>query len=237
MLRPLKEKWDREKEGNHSTSSQGNEVSGILNYMDDIAIYSETVEEHLVLLRKVLRRLQQFGLRAKLSKTFIGYKELKFLGRIIDKDGVRVDPDKVAPILALKKPKGPQAKSQLRAICGGANYYRGYIPDYAGIIAPLHSLLKKGVNVVEKWGTAQDQALARVKKALSTPPILAHPDPNKKYIIKTDASKGYAAGVCSQMGPHGERVIGYVSTKVFHRVFLFPAVILISVPYLVQLFG
>jgi len=67
--------------------------------------------------------------------------------------------------------------------------------------------------VVENWGPTQDAALEEVKKALSSAPVLAYPDPNRKFIIKTDASKGFAAGICSQEGPDGEQVVEYVSTS------------------------
>jgi len=193
-------------------AAETTETSGVCNYMDDILIYSESKAEHLRLLDLVMKRLIRFGLRAKLSKTYIGYRKLKFLGRIVSREGVEADPEKVAPILALVKPEGPQAKTQLRAICGGVNYYKAYIKDYAGLMEPLNELLKKGVNVVDNWTDIHDDALQNVKDALSSAPVLAYPDPNKKFIVKTDASKGFAAAVCSQEGPQGEQVIEYVST-------------------------
>ena len=74
------------------------------NYLDDIIIYSENFETHMRLLKKVLKKLEDFGLRVKLSKTNICHKELKFLGRIVSNKGVRVDPDKVKAVMEMKQP-------------------------------------------------------------------------------------------------------------------------------------
>jgi hypothetical protein len=189
------------------------EVFGVYNYLDDIIIFSETARTQMRLLKQVLARLVEFGLRAKLSKTHVGYTELRFLGRIVSEKGVRIDKERIKPLLEMRKPTGRQAKTQLRAIIGGANYYNSYIRHYAEVMEPLFRLLKKDVNVVQQWGKEQEDTLTLVKRLLTTAPILAYPDPDRQFILKTDASKNFIGGVLSQKDKNGrDQVIEYTSS-------------------------
>ena len=104
----------------------------------------------------------------------------------------------------MKRPTGGQAKSKLRTIVGGANYYCTYIEQFSEMMEPLNRLLGKGINVVDGWGQEQDTALANVKEKLITAPVLAYPDPSKPFILKTDASKNFIGHVLSQTGPDGK---------------------------------
>ena len=218
VLRDIKDEASETRYGRTTGEKKGEpntkrEACGVYNYLDDIIIYSEKFSTHMRLLRKVLKKLEDFGLRAKLSKTNICHSELKFLGRIVSEKGVRVDPDKVKAVMEMKKPEGRNAKSQLRSIIGGTNYYGSFIKNYSEKVGPLNHLLKKGKIVTEEWGEAQDKALEEIKKALSKSPILAYPNPDKPFIISTDASQGFVGCVLKQQDDQGkERVVDYGSS-------------------------
>ena len=142
VLRDIKDEASETRYGRTTGEKKGEpntkrEACGVYNYLDDIIIYSEKFSTHMRLLRKVLKKLEDFGLRAKLSKTNICHSELKFLGRIVSEKGVRVDPDKVKAVMEMKKPEGRNAKSQLRSIIGGTNYYGTFIKNYSQKVGPL----------------------------------------------------------------------------------------------------
>jgi hypothetical protein len=157
-------------------------------YIDDIVIYSKTAEDHLQHIAKILQRLQKHGLRVKFSKCQLFKSEIEYLGYLVGKDGLKVNPAKIKAINEFPTPKDVKG---IQAFLGVVGYFRQFIPDYATIARPLYLLLKKEVKF--SWGEEQAQALQAFKKALTTAPVLAFPDFEKEFILTTDAS-GYAVG-------------------------------------------
>ena len=111
-----------------------------LVYLDDIIIFSTTVEQHLSRLRDVLARLKKAGLKLKPSKCHILKKCVHYLGHIVSADGVNVDDDKIKCIVEWPTPVNLE---ELRRILGIASYYRKFIKGFAHIAAPLHALTEK----------------------------------------------------------------------------------------------
>jgi hypothetical protein len=112
-------------------------------YLDDILIYSRTRAEHIEHVRKILQRLREAGLFAKLSKCEFCVHETKFLGIIIGKDGIRMDPDKIETIVNWRT---PTCLTEVQAFIGFSNFYRRFIRDFSKVTAPLVKLTKKGVH-------------------------------------------------------------------------------------------
>lgn len=206
----------------------------VLVYLDDILVMSRTPEEHEKHLRIVLEVLRQEGLRAKLSKCEFNKPELHFLGHVIGKDGIAVDPAKIAVI---EKWPVPKSLKELQAFLGLANYFRKFVEHFSTVVAPLTALTGqpgKGQKKVAKainWSdlgkqvyefkekkpdgttvthktTALD-AFNEIKRRLVTAPILAIPDLNKPFQVHTDASVVGTGGVLMQDG----RVVAYTSSK------------------------
>ena len=109
-------------------------------YLDDILIYSKTREEHEEHVRKVLQRLREAGLYAKLSKCEFFVTETKFLGLIVGRDGFKMDPEKVRTILEWKTPRSATDVLRFNGFC---NFYRRFIKNYSKIVTPLINLTKK----------------------------------------------------------------------------------------------
>ena len=107
-------------------------------FIDDILIYSETTEEHEEHLRVVLSRLREHKLYAKFSKCEFWLKKVPFLGHILSKDGISVDPSKVQEVLDWK---APTSMHEVRSFLGLAGYYRRFIPDFSKIAKPMMRLL------------------------------------------------------------------------------------------------
>jgi hypothetical protein len=109
-------------------------------YLDDILIYSKTREEHEEHVRKVLQRLREAGLYAKLSKCEFFVTETKFLGLIVGRDGFKMDPEKVRTILEWETPRSATDVLRFNGFC---NFYRRFIKNYSKIVTPLINLTKK----------------------------------------------------------------------------------------------
>ena len=77
-------------------------IDNVLPYLDDIIVYSDTAQQHIVHVHHVLQRMSLCGLKVKLSKCEIGRSQVKFLGHVVGTQGVSVDPEKIEAMLAIK---------------------------------------------------------------------------------------------------------------------------------------
>lgn len=170
----------------------------IIAFIDDILIYSENEEDHEEHVRIVLDRLRKNGLQAALHKCEFHVSQTKYLGFVISKEGVSVDPSKVAAIKDWAKPTTVRGVQSFLGFC---NFYRRFIRDYARIASPLTNLTKKGAPFV--WDSSCNSAFEELKKKLTSAPTLIHYRPNAKTRLETDASDETIAGVLSQEGVNG----------------------------------
>ena len=170
----------------------------VIGYLDDILIYSNTWEEHLIHLEEVFSRIRQDKLYAKLSKCSFGQKRVKFLGHIVEDGAVFPDPDKVAIVQKWTPPRHP---ADLRSFLGLANYFRKFIQGYAMLTAPLNDLLKKK-STPWIWEAKQEAAFEGVKKSLCDLTQLKLPDLYAPFEVIADASLlGIGAVLCQDGRP------------------------------------
>lgn len=175
-------------------------------YLDDIVIVTQDFDQHIAILREVFSRLRSAGLTVSRDKCVFCKPELKFLGYVIDRNGLHVDNDKVSAILNIPTPSNV---SEVRRIIGMMSWYRRFIPNFSTITAPLTHLVKKNVKFI--WTNDCENSLRLLKEALVSAPILCCPDYNLPFVIQCDCS-GYGIGaVLTQPHPDGERVVAYVS--------------------------
>jgi len=161
----------------------------VVVFVDDIFVFSKDEEEHARHLKEVMDTLRAHELKAKFSKCHFWRKEVLFLGHIVSKQGIAVDPAKVAAVQDWKVPKNV---TEVRSFLGLAGYYRKFIKNFAKISAPLTWLMKK--NLAFAWDIECDIAFQMLKRALITTPILALPDGGKMFTVYTDAC-GMGLGV------------------------------------------
>ncbi|KAF1319500.1 Pol protein, partial [Globisporangium splendens] len=185
------------------------------SYFDDIFVHSKAlgkkkdVDVHLEHLRQVFQVMRENKLYANLKKCIFFAPEIPVLGCFVGKNGVRADPEKVK---AIDDWPIPQNVKQLRQWLGLANYLHKYTRNYAALVQPLTSLLKKD-NEWE-WSEEHQAAFAEVKKSLREAPVLALADHEKPFHVVCDASD-YAIGcVLMQHDDEGkERVVSYQSRQ------------------------
>jgi len=108
-----------------------------LVYLDDIIVYSKTVEEHLVRLKKLFDRLRIANLKLKPSKCHLLRSDIKFLGHVVSAEGVSTDPSKIE---AVRDWPVPEDVHEVRSFLGLTSYYRRFVPTFAKIASPLHAL-------------------------------------------------------------------------------------------------
>jgi hypothetical protein len=179
----------------------------VVVFIDDILIYSRSMEEHEEHLWIVLQRLRDHQLYAKFSKCEFWIKEVPFLGHVVSPEGIAMDPGKVTEVLEWKP---PTMVFEVRSFFGLASYYRWFIPNFSKILKPITELLKKGNKYL--WSEACDEAFKHLKKLLTTLPVLAQHDTTKPFDVYCDASGTGLGGVLMQEG----RVILY-STRQLRR--------------------
>ncbi|MCX6040304.1 MAG: RNase H-like domain-containing protein [Caldilinea sp.] len=178
----------------------------VLVYIDDILVFSRTLEEHEEHLDRVLQRLRENKLYAKRSKCRFYGRQTEFLGHIVSADGIRVDPRKVAAVTALAH---PVTIHDLRSFLGAANFYRRFIRRFAHRAAPLTDLLRGGASF--HWGEGQQLAFDDLKVALTTAPVLQPPDMSKPFILHTDASNVAVGAALMQDHGSGPVPVAYYS--------------------------
>ncbi|WVZ84916.1 hypothetical protein U9M48_031886 [Paspalum notatum var. saurae] len=166
----------------------------VVVFIDDILIYSKTEEEHEEHLRLVLQKLREHKLYAKLSKCEFWLDQVPFLGHIVSKGGIMVDPSKISSVMDWKV---PEVVKEVRGFLGLAGYYRRFIESFSRIAKPMTSLFEKGVPFI--WTKERQAAFDELKKRLTT----AH------FTVYCDASKEGLGCVLIQEG----KVIAYASRQ------------------------
>ncbi|KAG1956953.1 retrotransposable element [Pimephales promelas] len=166
----------------------------VIVYIDDILIYSTSLEEHIQHVRSVLQRLIQFHLYAKSEKCEFHQTSISFLGYIISQEGVAMDEKKVQGVVDWPL---PQTIKELQRFLGFANFYRRFIRNFSLIAAPLTALTKRHSHRIS-WNPEAQQAFHDLKTRFTTAPILHHPDPERQFIVEVDASNTGVGAILSQ---------------------------------------
>ncbi|KAL0173559.1 hypothetical protein M9458_029527, partial [Cirrhinus mrigala] len=165
-------------------------------YLDDILIYSKTLEEHTQHVRAVLQRLLAHQLYCKLEKCAFHQHSTTFLGFVISAQGVAMDPQKLE---AVRSWPLPTSLKQLQRFLGFANFYRRFIRGFSSTAAPLTALTKPSRGEFHLTPEAI-QAFRTLCHQFTTAPILTHPDPTKAFVVEVDASNVGVGAVLSQRG-------------------------------------
>ena len=166
----------------------------IMCYVDDAVIATPTLADHIERLDEMFTCMKQAGLKCKTSKCEILRDSIKYLGRLVDKHGVRPDPEAVEAVLTWKAPK---TDTQLMSFLGFANYYRDFIKGFADKIYPLQRLMRnKGKKFT--WTDEAQVSSENIKRELCEAPVLGMPTEKKKFVLDTDASVVAISGIVHQ---------------------------------------
>ncbi|KAK3556040.1 hypothetical protein QTP70_001859 [Hemibagrus guttatus] len=153
---------------------------GVIAYIDDILVYSTSMEEHVRQVWEVLTRLQQHHLYVKLEKCEFHRSTVTFLGYVISHQGVEMD---VVKVRAVTEWPAPTTVRELQRFLGFPNFYRRFIRNYSSVAGPLTSLLR-GKPKKLTWTDQAQVALQQLKGCFTTAPILRHPDPDMPLMVE-----------------------------------------------------
>ncbi|KAJ1142020.1 hypothetical protein NDU88_008348 [Pleurodeles waltl] len=184
-------------------------------YLDDIAVFSSTWQDHLVHLKKVLKALQSAGLSIKASKCQIGQGTVVYLGHLVGGGQVQPLQPKIQTILDWAAPK---TQTQVRAFLGLTGYYRRFVKGYGSIVTALTELTSKKMPKKVNWTVECQQAFDTLKQAMCTAPVLKAPDYSKQFIVQTDASEHGIGAVLSQTNDDGlDQHVAFISRRLLPR--------------------
>jgi hypothetical protein len=177
-------------------------------FIDDVLIFSDSVEEHARRLSNALERFEKANLQLQPSKCVFAKDQVSYLGYTLSDRGIERSPEKVRAVQEYPTPKNVK---DVRAFLGLCSFYRRLVPKFADIARLLTQLTRKDVEF--KWHPECQEAFEELKAKLSNTPVLAYPDFNISFILTMDASKIGLGAVLSQVQNGVERPIAYASRQ------------------------
>ena len=190
-----------------------------LVYLNDFVIYSSTHEEHIECLHAVLECLRLHLLKLKPLKCEFFKEKIEYLGHSVSSKGVAPSRDNLK---AIAKYPEPTMYTAIKGFIRLTGHYRCFIEDFAKIVDPLHEYARgdtaKKKKEREVLSEAARDAFHKLEKAVMSAPVLAYPDPNKEYLLKTDASKLGLGAVLSQRQANGRYHPVAFSSRALHGV-------------------
>lgn len=176
-------------------------------YLDDILCYSKSFTDHVEGVCRVLRALKSHGVKLRPTKCELFRREVRYVGRLISADGVRIDPKDIDAITSLKE-KRPSTVGEVRKLLGFLSYYRAYIQNLSSIAKPIYELLKvkessavahgkpkrgRGAQLPSRtpvqWTDEHQRILEQLIDTLAHPPVLAYPGFKLPFVLHTDVSE------------------------------------------------
>jgi len=178
-------------------------------YLDDVLIYSDSLEQHQKDVAAIIRAIRRQGMKLKPSKCEFHQRETEYLGFIINNEGVKVDPIKTAAIWDWKP---PTSKKGIQEYMGFCNFYRRFIEAFSRTAKPLYDRTKKDVKW--EWGEKEQAAFDELRRKLCSTPVLTYFKPGRPLLVETDASQYLCSGILSQQDENGKwKPIAYRSKK------------------------
>ena len=179
----------------------------VIVYLDDILIYSPTLDQHYEHVSRVLQRLSEHKWYCKLFKCDFAATEIEYLGHIISNGTISIDHSKLKALTEWPLPM--KTLRECQSYLGLTGYYRKFVPHYSELAKPLHRLAAKDTPFV--WTDEHTNAVTALNKALINPTCLTIFDPQRPTFLTTDASEYAMGAVLSQQYDHGERPVAFLS--------------------------
>lgn len=181
-------------------------LDGVLCLIDDVLVFAATEKQHSARLQAALRRIQTAGVTLNLDKCLFNQSEIKYLGYVINKDGISPDPDKTAAIMNMSPPRNV---SELRRFLGMVNQFSKFSPYLSELTHPLRQLLSP--KNLWTWNETMDRAFSKIKKCLTESTVLVMYNQDALLKISADASSHSLGAVLLQKESTDWKPIVYAS--------------------------
>ena len=183
----------------------------ILHFMDDCLVATATWQQHVQAIDMLFTRLKETGLTARPSKCKLGFEELEFLGHSLGKGQISPETKNVEK---MENAPRPTTKKDVRSFLGMCGFYQRFIPKFNLVAAPLSELTKKAMPDKVTWTPACEEAFQYLKHKLTSHPILQLPNPEKPFVLRTDASQsGLGATLLQHNDENTLCPVAYASRK------------------------
>ncbi len=184
-------------------------LSGCEAYIDDLVLYSESWDDHLLRLRLLFERLVEAKLTVNLAKSEFCRGTVQYLGHIVGQGHIKPVSAKIDSIAKYAIPKD---KKSLMRFLGTIGYYRRFCVNFSSVVTPLTNLLGKNVKYV--WTDQCCEAFDKVKRLLMSYPVLITANYDEQFSLFVDASDVGAGAVLTQLGSDGlDHPISFYSKK------------------------
>jgi len=170
----------------------------VIIYMDDVLIFTETLEEHRRIVEKVLAKFDQNQLFKNPDKCTFEATEIEYLGLIVSKDQVQMDPVKVQ---AVREWPVPRNKKEVQQFLGFVNFYWRFMEGYSPVAKPLTKLTR---SLEWKWEQRQMDTFNNIRSRVSSAPILTMPNEDGKYQVEANSSDYATWAILSQEQADGK---------------------------------
>ena len=181
-------------------------VTGVQSYLDDLIVYGATLEEHDKALATVLERLKSYNVQLNLEKCKMRQTSVSYLGLIVSKEGMKVDPERIQSVAEATT---PTSREELQSFLGVVGYYAKFVPGFATVVEPLRDLLRGSQQF--RWTEDASRAFAEVKDRIVRSGPLTPFDPNLPTLVTTDASGVGLGATLSQVHGTQEKVVAFAS--------------------------
>lgn len=170
----------------------------ILVYLDDISVYSKKIVDHIDHLRKVFEHCWEFGISLNPKKCVFSVHEGKLLGYVVSREGITMDPTRVAAILELPL---PPHKKGLQSFIGRINFVRRFLPNIVALLKPLTTMLKRNAEFI--WTREARDSFQKIKEALASAPTLVNLDFSKDFTLYAFGSFDLISAILVQKNVEG----------------------------------
>lgn len=170
------------------------QYSQVLNFADDLVIFSNTAEEHIAHIKEVLTRLRTIHLTINPEKVSLAKNGVHFLGFVVKEGKLFIDPKRTE---CISQYPIPRTLKHVQKFLGFCSFFSKFIQNFAAISVPLNRLKRKGVKF--KWTEECQKSFDTLRKALISPPVLQLPVYSSKFILNCDASENAIGAALGQM--------------------------------------
>ena len=194
----------------------------IVSYIDDVLVYAKTLNEFIQALEQLFAALRKYGLKLNPKKCDFINTKAEFLGRIVSTNGYSANPAYIQGILDMKS---PTTKDENMKLVGRLVWIKSFLEcrlnekvntsNYAEMMKPIHNL-NKGQGTF-KWTDEAEKALKKIKRKLTTSPVISFPDFGLPFTLTTDASDRACGAILMQEHPNGKKSIIAAISKTFNK--------------------